>query len=119
MIERSQHLSKLELLLSRNPVGALIGARQVGKTTLAKTLAGQWKEPVHFFDLESTVDLARLADAMLALEHLRDVVVLDEVQRRPEIFTVFVSWPTVPGLPPDSSCSAARHRTFCGRVPRA
>ena len=88
MIERSRHLSELELLLSRNPVVALIGARQVGKTTIAKTLARKWKQPVHFFDLESSVDLARLDDAMLALERLRGLVVLDEVQRRPEIFTV-------------------------------
>lgn len=66
----------------------MIGARQVGKTTLAKILAAQWKDPIHFFDLESSVDLARLADAMLALEPLRGLVVLDEVQRRPEIFPV-------------------------------
>ncbi len=88
MIERRGHTSRLELLLSRYPVVALLGARQVGKTTLARALARRWKEPVHFFDLESPVDVARVADAMLALEPLRGLVVLDEIQRRPELFPV-------------------------------
>lgn len=74
--------------MRRYPVVALIGARQVGKTTLSKALVEGCGQPVHFFDLESPVDLARLDDAMLALESLRGVVVLDEVQRRPEIFPV-------------------------------
>ena len=88
MIERDGHLSKLESLLSRNPVVALLGARQVGKTTMARVLASRCRVPVHFFDLESPVDVARLADAMLALEPLQGVVVLDEIQRRPDLFPV-------------------------------
>lgn len=88
MIERARHLGRLELLLGRNPVVAVVGARQVGKTTLAKTLGERWEGPVHFFDLESPVDIARLSDAVLALGPLQGLVVLDEVQRRPEIFPV-------------------------------
>lgn len=88
MVERNRHLSKLKLLLSRNPVVALLGARQVGKTTLAKALSQDWPDPIHFFDLESPIDVARLADAMLALERLQGLVVLDEIQRRPDLFPV-------------------------------
>ena len=88
MIGRGGHKSKLELLISRNPVVALLGARQVGKTTLARVLASRCNVPVHFFYLESPVDVARLADAMLALEPLQGIVVLDEIQRRPDLFPV-------------------------------
>lgn len=88
VIERGHHSRRLELLLRRYPVVAMVGARQVGKTTLARTLANHWTEQVHLFDLESPIDLARLDDAVLALEPLRGLVVLDEIQRRPEIFTV-------------------------------
>jgi hypothetical protein len=64
----------------------LLGARQVGKTTLARQVARSYGASVAFFDLESSRDLAKLADPMLALEPLRGLVVLDEVQRRPDIF---------------------------------
>ena len=86
MIKRGGHLSRLESLLERNPVVALIGARQVGKTTLARLLGDRRNGPVHFFDLESSVHIARLADPMLALEPLHGLVVLDEIQRRPDLF---------------------------------
>ena len=86
MIKRSAHLRELNRLLSHNPVVALLGARQVGKTTLARELARSRKGPTHFFDLESTADLSRLADPLLALSPLRGLVVLDEIQRRPDLF---------------------------------
>ncbi len=86
MIKRPQHLKELNRLLSHNPVVALLGARQVGKTTLARELARLRKSPTHFFDLESTADLSRLSDPLLALSSLRGLVVLDEVQRRPDLF---------------------------------
>ena len=88
MIPRRTHTSQLKRLLARNPVVALLGARQVGKTTLAKALVARRKGPNHFFDLESPIDLAQLADPMLTLEPLRGLVVLDEVQRRPDLFPV-------------------------------
>lgn len=71
--------------MRRHPIVAIIGARQVGKTTLSLALAGTSAEATRF-DLESPRDLARLADAQLALERLRGLVVLDEIQRRPELF---------------------------------
>ena len=86
MIPREAHLKGVHRLLSRNPVVALLGARQVGKTTLAQQIAHRRRGPAHFFDLESSVDVARLADPILALAPLKGLVVLDEVQRRPDLF---------------------------------
>ncbi|MYF30074.1 MAG: ATP-binding protein [Gammaproteobacteria bacterium] len=85
MIPRNDHLKAVQRLLRDNPVVALIGARQVGKTTLAKEVA-QRRSRTHFFDLESSADRARLSDPLLALSTLTGLVVLDEVQRRPELF---------------------------------
>ena len=86
MIERPHHVAWVRRLLSEQPVVALLGARQVGKTTLARQVARSYGAGVAFFDLESSRDLAKLADPLLALEPLRGLVVLDEVQRRPDIF---------------------------------
>jgi len=88
MILRSRQLSRLQELLDRNPVVAILGARQVGKTTLARQLLEQQEGTHHFFDLESPKDLARLQEPQLALERLDGLVVLDEVQQLPEIFRV-------------------------------
>ena len=88
MISRADELSQLEALLRRNPVTALLGARQVGKTTLARQLAARQPVPPLFFDLENPVDLARLADPHLALASLSGLVVIDEIQRRPDLFPV-------------------------------
>jgi len=65
---------------------ALLGARQVGKTTLALAVARHQRAHAQVFDLERKSDLARLADPLLALEPLRGLVVLDEIQRLPELF---------------------------------
>lgn len=87
MISRARHRGAIERLLSRAPVVALLGARQVGKTTLAREIARRRKGPTHVFDLESSADIARLADPLLTLSPLRGLVVVDEVQRRPDLFT--------------------------------
>jgi predicted AAA+ superfamily ATPase len=88
VIERAVHLSRLRELLDQFPVVGLIGARQVGKTTLARAYASGFHGEVTRFDLESPRDLHRLDDPLFALEHLRGLVVLDEVQLRPDIFPV-------------------------------
>lgn len=88
MIERSRELKTLTGLIGRHPVVGIIGARQVGKTTLARQLTARHKGPVTFFDLENPADLTRLDDPLLALESLRGLVVIDEVQRRPGLFPV-------------------------------
>ena len=87
-LERRRHLEQVQRLLRHHRVVALLGARQVGKTTLARTLAGRYAGSTAFFDLEDPRDIARLSDPMLALADVRGLVVLDEVQRRPELFPV-------------------------------
>lgn len=88
MVARERHLKHLEGLLRRHPVVAVIGARQVGKTTLARELGRRFDGPVATFDLENPAHVARLEDAMLALGDLEGLVVIDEVQNRPELFRV-------------------------------
>ena len=86
MVERTYHLSRLTRLLNQFPVVAILGPRQVGKTTLARQHAAGSKREVSFFDLEDTADLALFADPIIALRPLKGLIVVDEVQRRPELF---------------------------------
>lgn len=88
LVERQRHREEVQGLLDRHPVVTLLGARQVGKTTLARQLAAGYADPVTFFDLEDPTDLARLAEPMLALRGLSGLIVIDEVQRRPDLFPV-------------------------------
>jgi uncharacterized protein len=85
MIPRPTHEQALRTLLRQFPVVALIGARQVGKTTLAREIAST-RRSATVFDLERPADLARLASPELALSPLRGLVILDEIQRRPDLF---------------------------------
>jgi predicted AAA+ superfamily ATPase len=88
MVKRESHIKALEMLLSRHPVVGIIGARQVGKTTLARVLADRRRGKVHYFDLENPDDLNILREPMMALKKLDGLVVIDEVQRLPGIFQV-------------------------------
>jgi hypothetical protein len=85
-IPRQDHLELVRGRLRRFPVVALLGARQVGKTTLAHEIARGFRGKSTFFDLERAADLSLLADPELALRPLRGLVILDEVQRRPDLF---------------------------------
>ena len=76
MIDRKRDIKKLVSLLKRHPVVGIIGARQVGKTTLARSLSGQIRSASFYFDLENPEDLAMLADPMLALKGLKGLVVI-------------------------------------------
>ena len=99
VIDRPHHQQILGRLLARSPVVAILGARQVGKTTLARRFAGQRRGPTALFDLESARDLARLEDPELALGKSKGLVVLDEIQRRPDLFAalrVLVDRPRIP-----------------------
>lgn len=84
MLIRPQYLQSIRELLTHFPVVSVLGPRQVGKTTLARSIAAE--RPSHFFDLEDTDALARLAEPKFALERLEGLIVLDEVQRRPDLF---------------------------------
>jgi len=85
-IPRRHHLRRVRLLLKEFPVVALLGARQVGKSTLARQLTASHRGPTTWFDLENPADLARLDDPGLELRPLRGLVVLDEIHRLPGVF---------------------------------
>jgi predicted AAA+ superfamily ATPase len=86
MIERPRALRTLRTALANNPVAVLLGPRQCGKTTLARRLAEE--TTTTWFDLERPADRAKLENAELVLGGLSGLVVIDEVQRLPELFTV-------------------------------
>lgn len=86
MIERKALLSRIKIALGRSRIVALTGPRQCGKTTLARQLLPV--ESPNYFDLEDPTSLARLDEPMTALQHLKGLIVIDEVHRRPEIFPV-------------------------------
>ncbi len=89
MLARPRHVDAVAALLVQFPVVGIVGARQVGKSTLAGMIARRRiATDVTTFDLEDPRDRARLADPMLTLEPLRGLVVLDEIQRLPDVFTV-------------------------------
>lgn len=86
-IQRTRELQTLQELLQDNQVVALLGPRQCGKTTLANQFAAkQTPSKVHFFDCEDPRDLARLDNPMMVLEPCRELIIIDEIQRRPELF---------------------------------
>lgn len=84
MINRQRLDKQLKTALRRSQIVALIGPRQSGKTTLARQLVAP--DSLNYFDLEDPANLARLDEPMIALRELRGLVVIDEVQRRPELF---------------------------------
>lgn len=86
MIAREALRRRIERALARNPVVALVGPRQVGKTTLARGFVAP--DSPNYFDLEDPVSLARLAEPMTALSPLAGLVVIDEIQRSGDLFPV-------------------------------
>lgn len=86
MIKRPLFMQRLADAMRRSPVTALLGPRQCGKTTLAR-MFGQ-NRTATYFDLESRPDQTRLQNPELALRDLQGTVILDEIQRMPELFSV-------------------------------
>jgi len=86
MIDRPHYISRIETALRHNPVVAMLGPRQCGKTTLSRVIARQRKR--EYFDLEDPVDLSRLSSPLLALGNLSGLIIIDEVQRKPELFEI-------------------------------
>lgn len=80
-IKRDIDTREIKLRLKTFPVTAILGARQCGKTTLARTLHAD-----HYFDLENPRDAVRLAQPQLTLEDLEGLIVIDEIQRVPDLF---------------------------------
>lgn len=86
MIERPYYLQAIKQGLSRSRVVVLAGPRQSGKTTLARNFCPP--DSPNYFDLEEPAHLAMLNEPMTALRPLKGVVVIDEVQRKPELFPI-------------------------------
>lgn len=88
MIDRKKEKEELGGLLERHRIVGIIGARQVGKSTLVEEYLKTVSVPTHIFDMENPEDEARLSEPMLALKGLTGIVVIDEVQRYPDLFPV-------------------------------
>ena len=86
MIERPSYLNEIQAALSRSRIVALIGPRQSGKTTLARRFVSG--NSMNYFDLEDPVSLSRLEEPMTALGGLTGIVVIDEIQRRIDLFPI-------------------------------
>ena len=88
-IPRLTLLSKITGSLAEAPAVAVLGARQVGKTTLAGKTAGSWPGPATIFDLEVATDREALSRTPARLlGQSEGLVVIDEVQRLPQLFEV-------------------------------
>ncbi len=83
-VQRSRLLEMMKERLNHNPAVALLGPRQCGKTTLAKILSSEISG--EYFDLEDPRDEARLSAPITVLESISGLIVLDEIQRMPELF---------------------------------
>lgn len=81
MIERPQDYREIELRLSESPATAILGSRQCGKMTLARLFPA-----VRYFDLENPVHLSQLETPQITLEKISGLVVIDEIQRKPDLF---------------------------------
>lgn len=87
MIIRSKHTKEIIRRLRNFEVVAILGPRQIGKTTLAKQVAERYHTQTHHFDLEDPTVLSRIeGDAKLTLQHLKGLVIIDEIQRLPDLF---------------------------------
>lgn len=91
MIDRNSYIEKINLDLKNFKVCALLGPRQCGKTTIAMHYANLRKtigEQVHFFDLEDPDHLNALENPKLLFQNLSGLIIIDEIQRIPELFTI-------------------------------
>lgn len=89
MIERLKYLQEIEKRFKTHRIVVLLGPRQCGKTTLAKQYQAQQGKvpPVNYFDLENPLDIDRLENVVLSLESLKGLIIIDEVQKRPDLFS--------------------------------
>lgn len=88
-MKRVLYLDLIKKYVKVFPVCAILGARQVGKTTLARQYAAEQSLEVEFFDLENPKHLASLENPMTVLEKYDNcLVVIDEIQRRPDLFPI-------------------------------
>ena len=86
MLLRESYIEQIKELFKTFPIVAVIGSRQSGKSTLAQQYLKDSGEKHHFYDLENTRDKAALSEAQFALEQHEGLIVIDEIQRAPELF---------------------------------
>ena len=86
MIKRPYYIERIKKALSRSKAVALLGPRQCGKTTLARKFVDI--DSPNYFDLEDPANLVALSNPKSVLDHLQGLVVIDEIQKRPELFPV-------------------------------
>lgn len=86
MLKREKLYNQVKIALQRSRSVALLGPRQCGKTTIAKQLASETKST--FFDLEDPQTQVRLSNPKMVLEKLEGLVILDEIQLRPDLFSI-------------------------------
>ena len=87
-IPRQEWLDHIREEFEVHQVCALLGPRQSGKTTITKEFISNFSGSAHFFDCENPLHLARLENPMLTFENLEGLIVIDEVQLRPDLFPV-------------------------------
>ena len=89
LMKRLVYLDQITRHLRVQPICAILGARQVGKTTIARQFADQSDQKVEFFDLENPIHLASLDNPMLTLSKYENyLIVIDEIQRKPDLFPI-------------------------------
>lgn len=86
ILPRSAYFEDIQQAFEVVPICALLGPRQCGKTTLAQQFIKTHEGPVHYFDLEDPDDISAFENPKLLLDHLKGLVVIDEIQRRPNLF---------------------------------
>ena len=85
-MKRDKYLRLISDLYQVNPIVAIVGPRQIGKTTLAKIYSKSVSQEVHYFDLEDPADLVLFENPKNLLSFLKGIVVIDEIQRKGELF---------------------------------
>ena len=92
-MQRKEYIERIDGEFAVHPVVALLGPRQCGKTTLAHQYKDrvQKSKDVHIFDLEDPDDVAALENPKFAFEPLTGLIIIDEIQRRPNLFPLFES----------------------------
>ena len=87
MVLRTFLLEELLDSIENNPITAILGPRQCGKTTLTKAITHP-TYTIHYFDLEDPRDAFLFEQPMLALESLNGIIVIDEIQLKPSLFSL-------------------------------
>lgn len=88
-MKRKEYLSEIETGFRSAKIVAILGPRQCGKTTLAREyFKNNQGQKQNYFDLENPIDLSRLIDPMLGLSELSGLIVIDEIQRLPDLFPI-------------------------------